>query len=80
MIFRELGDRDRKLVYITHENQREKTYSQYLNEFKIIQSRYPSIKKLNPDSKLLNSTSKLLTSNSVQKTLYVDTDIKLDNE
>jgi len=41
VIFRELGDKDRKLVYITHENQREKTYSQYLEEYKILQKRYP---------------------------------------
>ena len=41
VIFRELGDKDRKIVYITHENQREKTYSQYLAEYKILQERYP---------------------------------------
>lgn len=41
VIFRELGDKDRKLVYITHENQREKTYSQYLAEYRILQKRYP---------------------------------------
>jgi DNA modification methylase len=41
VIFRELGDKDRKIVYITHENQREKTYSQYLAEYKILQARYP---------------------------------------
>lgn len=41
VIFRELGGKDRKLVYITHENQREKTYSQYLAEFRILQKRYP---------------------------------------
>lgn len=41
VIFRELGDKDRKIVYITHENQREKTYSQYLAEYRILQERYP---------------------------------------
>ena len=41
VIFRELGDKDRKIVYITHENQREKTYSQYLAEYRILQNRYP---------------------------------------
>jgi DNA modification methylase/ParB-like chromosome segregation protein Spo0J len=41
VIFRELGEKDRKIVYITHENQREKTYSQYLAEYKILQERYP---------------------------------------
>lgn len=41
VIFRKLGDKDRKIAYITHENQREKTYSQYLAEYKILQSRYP---------------------------------------
>jgi DNA modification methylase len=41
VIFRELGDKDRKIVYITHENQREKTYSQYLAEYRILQQRYP---------------------------------------
>jgi DNA modification methylase len=41
VIFRELGEKDRKIVYITHENQREKTYSQYLSEYKILQERYP---------------------------------------
>ncbi len=41
VIFREMGDKDRKLVYITHENQREKTYSQYLSEYRILQERYP---------------------------------------
>ena len=41
VIFRELGDKDRKIVYVTHENQREKTYSQYLAEYKILQERYP---------------------------------------
>ncbi len=41
VIFRELGERDRKVVYITHENQREKTYSQYLAEYKVLQERYP---------------------------------------
>ena len=37
-------------------------------------------KDVNVDSDNLLETSTLLTSNSVQKTLYVDTDIKLDNE
>ena len=41
VIFRELGDKDRQIVYITHENQREKTYSQYLAEYRILQERYP---------------------------------------
>ena len=41
VIFRELGDKDRNVVYVTHENQREKTYSQYLAEYKILQKRYP---------------------------------------
>lgn len=41
VIFRELGDKDRKIIYITHENQREKTYSQYLKEYRILQERYP---------------------------------------
>ncbi len=41
VIYRELGDKDRKIIYITHENQREKTYSQYLAEYKILQERYP---------------------------------------
>ena len=38
VIFRNPGDADREILYISHENQREKTYSQYLNEFKIIQT------------------------------------------
>ena len=37
-------------------------------------------KDVHVDSDNLLETSPLLTSNSVQKTLYVDTDIKLDNE
>lgn len=41
VIFRKLGEKDRKVIYITHENQREKTYSQYLAEYKILQERYP---------------------------------------
>ena len=63
VIFRNPGDADREILYISHENQREKTYSQYLNEFKIIQSRYPSIKKLNPDSTPLSYSMETLASN-----------------
>ncbi len=41
VIFREMRDKDRELIFVTHENQREKTYSQYLAEYRILQKRYP---------------------------------------
>jgi hypothetical protein len=41
VIFRELSDNEKKIISIIHENQREKTYSQYLAEYKILQECYP---------------------------------------
>jgi DNA modification methylase len=41
VIFRESTEKDKKIEYVTHEVQREKTYSQYLAEYRILQKRFP---------------------------------------
>jgi DNA modification methylase len=41
VIFREYTEKDKKIEFVTHEVQREKTYSQYLAEYRILQKRFP---------------------------------------
>lgn len=43
VIFRKLNEKakDKKIVFVTHEIQREKTYSQYLAEYRVLQQRFP---------------------------------------
>lgn len=43
VIFRELNEKatDKNILYVTHEVQREKTYSQYLAEYRILQKKFP---------------------------------------
>ncbi|MEI8099653.1 MAG: DNA modification methylase [Sediminibacterium sp.] len=41
VIFRDINGEDKEKLSVIHENQREKTYSQYLAEYKILQKKYP---------------------------------------
>jgi ParB/RepB/Spo0J family partition protein len=58
VIFRELGENDRKILYVTHENQREKTYSQYFAEYKILQERYPMSQGARTDLRAIEAYNK----------------------
>jgi DNA modification methylase len=75
VIFRELNEtpKDKSVVYVTHEIQREKTYSQYLAEYRILQQKFPLTQGARTDLKQvekLNAEALRVLSGLSRTTLY----------
>jgi DNA modification methylase len=75
VIFRELkADANlKKIVYVTHEIQREKTYSQYLAEYRVLQQKFPLTQGARTDLKqvaALNAEALRVLSKLSRTTLF----------